>query len=73
MSLRRLLLLPVPALITAFAIGVSPQAPPVTKSANDPDVVANQSIEMAAKLPEEIIAKIRTSNTHFDLVNCSAG
>lgn len=72
MSPRRLLPLPVPALIITLAIAVSAQTPPATSSdsASDPNVLTNQSIiEMAAaKLPEEvIITKIQTSKTDFDL------
>ena len=72
MSPRRLLSLPVPALIISFAIAVSAQAPPATTSdsASDLNVLTNQSIiEMAAaKLQEEIIiTKIQTSKTNLDL------
>ena len=72
MSPRRLLRLPVPALIITLAIAVSAQAPPATTSdsTSDLNVLANQSIiEMvAARLPEEIIiTKIQTSKTNFDL------
>jgi hypothetical protein len=72
MSPRRLLSLPVPALIITLAIAVSAQAPPATTSdsASDPNVLTTQRIiEMAAGwLPEEIIiAKLQTSKTKFDL------
>jgi len=57
MSPRRLLSLPVPALIITLATAVSAQAPPATTSdsASDPNVLTNQCIiEMAAaKLPED--------------------
>jgi hypothetical protein len=72
MSPRRLLSLPVLALIITLAIAVSAQAPPATtsNSPSDPNVLTTQCIiEMAAgRLPEEIIiAKIQTSKTKFDL------
>jgi hypothetical protein len=72
MSPRRLLSLPVLALIITLAIAVSAQAPPATASdsASDPNILTNPSIiEMAAaRLPEEvIITKIQTSKTKFDL------
>jgi hypothetical protein len=71
MSPRRLLSLPVPALIITLATAVSAEAPSATTShsASDPNILANQCIiEMAAKLPEEIIiTKIQTSKTKFDL------
>jgi hypothetical protein len=72
MSPRRLLSLPVLALIITLAIAVSAQAPPATTSdsASDSNVLTNQSIikMAAAKLPEEIIiTKIQTTKTKFDL------
>ncbi len=72
MSPRRLLSLPVPALIITLATAVSAQAPPATTSnrASDPNVLTTQCIiEMAAgRLPEEIIiTKIQTSKTKFDV------
>ncbi|PYT52593.1 MAG: hypothetical protein DMG43_11245 [Acidobacteria bacterium] len=72
MSPRRLLSLPVPALVITLAIAVSAQAPPATTSdsASDPNILTNQCIiEMvSAKLPEEIIiTKIQTTKTKFDL------
>jgi hypothetical protein len=71
-SSKRLLLLPVPALIITLAIAVSAQAPPATTSdsASDQNVLTNQSvIEMiSARLPEEVvITKIQTSKTNFDV------
>ena len=72
MSPRRLLALPIPALIITLASAMSAQAPPATTSdgANDPNILTNQPInEMAAaRLPQEIIiTKIQTSKTSFDL------
>ncbi len=72
MSLRRLLPLRVPTLVTILAIAVSAQAPPATTSdsASDPNVLTRQSIigMVSAKLPEKIIiTRIQTSKTNFDL------
>jgi hypothetical protein len=72
MSPRRLLPLPVPALIITLATAVSAQAPPATTSdsTSDPNILTNQSIiEMAAaKLPEEvIITNIQPSKTNFHM------
>jgi len=71
-SPRRLLSLPVRALIITLAIAVSAQAQPATtpRSASDPNVLTSQSIigMVFAKLPKEIIiTTIQTSKTKFDL------
>jgi hypothetical protein len=72
MSPRRLLSLPVLALIISIAITVAAQAPAATMcdSTSNPKVLTNQSIIAmgSAKLPEEvIITKIQTSKTKFEL------